>query len=91
MNSEQRLAEIRQRLEAALSPESLQVEDEGHKHIGHEGAKDGRGHFHVLVVSDQFHGKNPIQRHRLIYSAMGELMQTDIHALAIDAYTPEEF
>jgi len=91
MNSEQRLAEIRKRLEAALSPESLQVEDEGHKHIGHEGAKDGRGHFHVLVVSDQFHGKNPIQRHRLIYSAMGELMQTDIHALAIDAYTPEEF
>ena len=91
MNSEQRLAEIHKRLEAALSPESLQVEDEGHKHIGHEGAKDGRGHFHVLVVSDQFQGKNPIQRHRLIYSAMGELMQTDIHALAIDAYTPEEF
>ncbi len=91
MNSEQRLAEIRQRLEAALSPESLQVEDEGHKHIGHDGAKDGRGHFHVLVVSDQFQGKNSLQRHRLIYSAMGELMQTDIHALAIDAYTADEF
>ena len=91
MNSEQRLAEIRQRLEAALSPESLHVEDEGHKHIGHDGAKDGRGHFHVLVVSDQFQGKNPLQRHRLIYSAMGELMQTDIHALAIDAYTADEF
>jgi BolA protein len=91
MNSEQRLAEIRHRLEAALSPESLQVEDEGHMHIGHEGAKDGRGHFRVLIVSDNFRGKTPIQRHRLIYQALGDLMQTDIHALAIDAYSPEEF
>ncbi len=91
MNSEQRLAEIRSRLQTALSPESLQVEDEGHLHIGHEGAKDGRGHFRVLVVSNQFQGKNPIARHRLIYQAMGQLMQTDIHALAIDAYTPDEF
>jgi BolA protein len=91
MNSEQRLAEIRQRLEAALSPESLQVEDEGHMHVGHEGAKDGRGHFRVLVVSDHFRDKTPIQRHRLIYQALGDLMQTDIHALAIDAYLPEEF
>ena len=91
MNSEQRLAEIRARLEAALAPESLKVEDEGHMHIGHEGAKDGRGHFRVLVVSDQFQGKNLIARHRLIYQAMGDLMQTDIHALAIDAYTPDEF
>ena len=91
MNSEQRLSEIRSRLQTTLAPESLQVEDEGHKHIGHEGAKDGRGHFHVLVVSDQFQGKSLIQRHRLIYQAMGDLMQTDIHALAIDAYTPDEF
>ena len=91
MNSEQRLAEIRTRLEAALAPESLQVEDEGHMHIGHEGAKDGRGHFRVLIVSEQFQGKTPIQCHRLIYQALGELMQTDIHALAIDAYTPDEF
>lgn len=91
MNSEQRLVEIRARLQSALSPESLQVEDEGHLHIGHEGSKDGRGHFHVLVVSNQFQGKNLIARHRLIYQAMGQLMQTDIHALAIDAYTPDEF
>jgi len=91
MNSEQRLAEIRARLQAALSPESLQVQDEGHMHVGHEGAKDGRGHFRVLVVSDHFRGKTLIQRHRLIYQAMGDLMQTDIHALAIDAYTPDEF
>ena len=90
MNSEQRLAEIRARLESALQPETLQIDDEGHKHVGHEGAKDGRGHFHLLVISEQFCGKNPIQRHRLIYQAMGDLMQTDIHALSIDAYAPDE-
>jgi len=90
MNSEQRLEEIQSRLEKALQAETVQVEDEGHKHIGHEGARDGRGHFHVLVISAQFRGKTPIQRHRLVYQAMGELMQTDIHALAIDAYTPDE-
>jgi BolA protein len=90
MNSAERLTEIRARLEAAVQPESLQIDDEGHKHIGHAGSKDGRGHFHVVVVSDHFGGKSPIQRHRLIYQAMGSLMQTDIHALSIDAYTPEE-
>ena len=90
MNSEQRIAEIERRLETALGAETVQVEDEGHQHVGHEGAKDGRGHFRVLVISDQFDGKTPIQRHRLVYQAMGELMQTDIHALAIEAYTSTE-
>ena len=91
MNPAQRLAEIRARLEAELSPESLQVEDESHMHVGHEGAKEGLGHFRVLVVSDRFRGQSPIKRHRLVYQAMGDLMQTDIHALAIDAFTPDEF
>ncbi len=91
MNPAQRLAEIRARLEAELSPESLQVEDESHMHVGHEGAKGGLGHFRVLVVSDRFRGQSPIKRHRLVYQAMGDLMQTDIHALAIDAFTPDEF
>lgn len=90
MNNEQRLAEIRSRLENALQAETIQVEDESHQHVGHAGARDGRGHFHVLVISAQFQGKTPIQRHRMVYQAMGELMQTDIHALAIDAYTPDE-
>ena len=85
MNAVERLDEIQKRLEAELSPESLQVEDESHLHIGHEGAKSGLGHFRVLVVSDRFQGLSPIKRHRLIYQAMDELMQTDIHALAIDA------
>jgi BolA protein len=90
MNAEQRLEEIQRRLETELQAETVQVEDEGHKHVGHEGAKDGRGHFHVLIVAELFEGKSPIQRHRLVYRAMGELMQTDIHALAIEAYTPAE-
>ncbi len=91
MNAEQRLAEIRTRLEAELSPESLQVDDDSHMHVGHEGAKGGLGHFRVLVVSDKFQGQSPIKRHRLVYQAMGDLMQTDIHALAIEAFTPDEF
>jgi BolA protein len=91
MIAEQRMTEIRTRLEAELSPESLQVEDESHMHVGHEGAKSGLGHFRVLVVSDKFQGQSPIKRHRLVYRAMGDLMQTDIHALAIEAFTPDEF
>jgi BolA protein len=91
MNSDQRLEEIQRRIEAELSPESLQVEDEGHLHLGHEGAKGGLGHFRVLVVSDAFQGKSLIKRHRLIYQAMGKLMQSDIHALTIEAFTPDEF
>lgn len=91
MNPAQRLAEIRTRLEAELSPASLQVEDESHMHVGHEGAKSGLGHFRVLVVSDSFQDQSPIKRHRLVYQAMGGLMQTDIHALTIEAFTPDEF
>ncbi len=91
LTSEQRLAEIRTRLEAELSPESLQIDDEGHKHVGHEGAKGGLGHFRVLVVSEKFEGQPPIKRHRLVYQAMADLMQTDIHALTIEAFTPDEF
>ncbi len=91
MTPEQRLAEIQARLEAELSPESLQVDDESHLHIGHEGAKSGLGHFRVLIVSEQFTGLSPIKRHRLVYRIMGELMQTDIHALTIEAFTSDEF
>ena len=90
MNSEQRLEEIRRRLEEAFQPQSLVVEDEGHKHIGHEGAKDGRGHFRVVIVADAFNGLGMIARHRAIYQQMGSLMQSDIHALAIEAFAGDE-
>ncbi|MDR3389867.1 MAG: BolA family transcriptional regulator [Rudaea sp.] len=73
-----------------LAPSELVIEDEGHKHIGHAGARDGRGHFRVRIVAAAFSGQPLLARHRRIYAALGELMQTDIHALALDARAPEE-
>jgi BolA protein len=65
------------------------VKDQSHLHAGHEGAKDGRGHFDVTIVSNTFKGKRQLARHRLIYDALGTLMKTDIHALRIQASTPD--
>lgn len=90
MTDNPRIGMIRERLEAALAPLDLEVEDVSHEHAGHAGARDGRGHFNVLIVSDAFTGKLPLKRHRLIYSALGDAMTTDIHALSIRAYTPDE-
>lgn len=87
---EQRVDAIRVAIEVALSPVLLEIEDESHKHAGHAGARDGRGHFRVDVVSEAFAGMAPIARHRAVYAAVGELMTTDIHALAIRARTPAE-
>jgi len=90
MNPLERRKEIIRRLNEAFKPESLGVDDEGHLHEGHEGAKDGRGHFRVLIIADAFSGKSMIERHRMVYRAMDEMMRLDIHALAIDAWSPEE-
>lgn len=87
---EQRIEAIRHAIEAALAPSALEIEDESHRHVGHAGAQDGRGHFRVAVVSSAFVGLNPIARHRAVYAAVGELMTTDIHALSISARTPDE-
>jgi BolA family transcriptional regulator, general stress-responsive regulator len=87
---ETRVERIRDALQQALAPVSLEVVDESHKHVGHEGARDGRGHFRVLVVSAAFDGLNPIARHRAVYEALGDMMQTDIHALSMSAQTPAE-
>ncbi len=84
-----RIEQIRTRL-AVLEPTDLVVEDESHRHVGHAGARDGRGHFRVEIVSATFSGLAPLARHRAVYAALGELMQTDIHALAIDARAPGE-
>ena len=84
------MVQIRQRLEAALDPELLEIEDESHLHKGHVGARDGRGHFAVTIAAQAFGGKAPLARHRLVYAALGELMQSDIHALRIDARLPTE-
>lgn len=79
---------IRDCLEAAFEPAELTIVDESHLHIGHEGAKDGRGHFRVRIVAPQFAGLSRIQQHKAIYSALGPLMKTDIHALSIEAEAP---
>jgi BolA protein len=81
---------IRDRLKDALAPEMLEIEDESHLHAGHAGARDGRGHFRVTVVSPRFAGLSRIARHRLVFDALGDLMQTDIHALTLQAFSPEE-
>jgi BolA protein len=81
---------IRDRLQSVFDPLMLDVADESHRHIGHAGARDGRGHFRVRLVSSRFEDLSPVARHRAVYAALGELMQTDIHALAIEARTPDE-
>ena len=90
MSDSHRVETIQALLQAAFEPESLDVEDEGHLHVGHEGAKGGLGHFRVTIVSRHFNGKRMLARHRAIYDALGDLMQTDIHALAIDAVASDE-
>lgn len=88
--SAQRVAMIRSRIEGALEPLELEVIDESHLHAGHPGARDGRGHFRVRVVSSAFDDLSRIARHRRVYDAMGELMSTDIHALNIEAISQNE-
>ena len=82
-------ARIRERL-AALEPESVDIRDDSHKHAGHEGAKAGGGHFSLVIVSRRFSGVPVQTRHRMVYDALGAMMQRDIHALAITARAPEE-
>lgn len=77
------IEQIRERLQAVFAPSELEVLDEGHKHAGHAG--EGKGHFHVRIVSAVFAGQSPIKRHRMIYAALDGLMDNGIHALSIDA------
>ncbi len=73
-----------------LGPVALEIHDESALHAGHEGAKGGGGHYWLTIVSAAFSGKPRLQRHRLVYDALGDLMHQQIHALSIQAYTPEE-
>ncbi len=76
---------------ATLSPLSLEIKDDSAEHAGHAGAQGGGGHYWLTIVSDVFQGKSRLERHRLIYAALGDMMQKKIHALSIQAYSPEEF
>ncbi len=81
---------IKERLEKELTPKQIDIVDESHLHAGHAGAASGGGHFNVTIISDQFAGKSTIERHRMVYLAIDDLMRTEIHALSIKALTPEE-
>lgn len=85
-----RVEAIRQRITDAFTPEHLDIIDESHLHRGHVGAASGAGHFNVTIVSGKFAEQKMLARHRMVYEAVNDLMQTEIHALSIRAVTPEE-
>jgi BolA protein len=89
MNSE-RAALIEERLCTAFAPEKLQIIDDSAAHVGHGGAREGGGHFSVLIVAKAFIGKSLLQRHRMVYAAVGDLIPKEIHALSIKALGPDE-
>lgn len=84
-----RIDNLRGTLEAVLAPIRLDIEDDSHRHAGHVGAKGG-GHYRVYIVSAKFSGRSLIARHRMVYEALAEQMQGDIHALSLVTKAPEE-
>tara|TARA_Y100000817_G_C16671710_1_gene461823 strand:+ start:301 stop:567 length:267 start_codon:yes stop_codon:yes gene_type:complete len=86
--SKERIKMINDKL-SLLKPTSLNIIDEGHLHVGHAGAKKG-GHFKVIIISNSFNNKSSLERHRLVYEILDDLMKTEIHALSIIAKTPDE-
>jgi BolA protein len=82
------VAQIRERLEAALRPTHLEIRDDSHLHAGHAGAREG-GHYHVVIAAEGFRGLAPLARHRRVYEALGGLLPGPIHALSIEAQLPE--
>ena len=82
---------ITEKLNTAFTPQSVEVVDESHQHAGHAGHRPGgETHFRVYIVAEAFRGKSRLERHRMIYGALGSLMQREVHALAIDARAPDE-
>jgi BolA family transcriptional regulator, general stress-responsive regulator len=80
---------MRERL-APLQPVTIEIEDESARHAGHEGAKGGGGHYRMRIVAAAFTGKSMLERHRMVYDALGEMMRREIHALTVRAQTPDE-
>jgi BolA family transcriptional regulator, general stress-responsive regulator len=80
---------LRERINAALAPESVEVADDSALHAGHPGATGG-GHYRVRVVAERFRGLRQLARHRLVYAAAGELLAARVHALQIEALDPQE-
>lgn len=88
--NEARVQLIERLLQEKFRPKELLVKDQSHLHAGHAGARDGRGHFDVSIVAEVFRGVAPLKRHRMVFDALGDLMQSDIHALRIKAFAPDE-
>jgi BolA protein len=84
-----RMSSIRQALEQRFAPVALEIQDDSAAHAGHAGAREG-GHFRVTLVAEEFRGRSRIERHRLVYAALSQLMGRGIHAINIVARTPEE-
>ena len=76
---------------SALSPTQLDITDDSASHAGHAGAQSGGGHFYLTIVSEGFAGASTLKRHRMVYEALDDMMQKEIHALSIKAYTAGEF
>jgi len=81
---------IKQKINESFQPEIIEIIDDSAAHAGHAGARQGGGHYNVTIVAAAFEGKSLVQRHQLIYQALGDLMKTEIHALGINALTPSE-
>ncbi len=90
MSATQRQAQMRRQLIARFAPLELDIEDESHRHAGHAGAAGGASHFRVRIVAEAFRGISPLARHRLVYAALGDMLESDIHALAIEALPPAD-
>jgi BolA protein len=73
-----------------LEPESIEVTDDSASHAGHPGARSGGGHFELTIVSQRFAGRSRLERHRMVYAALGPLMKQQIHALALRTFAPGE-
>jgi len=86
-----RIAEIEQRLRAALSPESLSVTDLSHLHKGHAGDRAfGQSHYHAVITAAAFAGQNRVARQRLVFAALGAMVGNEVHALSLDLRAPGE-
>ena len=83
-------AELMQQKLSKLNPESLEILDDSRQHAGHEGARGGGGHYRLTIVSREFAGQPVQRRHRMVYEALGLMMKSEIHALSIQAYAPDE-
>ena len=87
--TQDRIDRIRAYLQAEFAPDELEIKDESHLHEGHAGAKEGKGHFRVRIVSERFVNTRPIDCHRMVFQALGNMMATDIHALSVAASAPD--